>query len=335
MALGRRTLLPPLLVLALVAAACGGGGDDDAVTATARISGPTTTPTLYWLDVTENAVYRATGPEFDDVTRLVAPTDLGPDGIDVDVTTGHVYWTSMGLTWTDSLDVVPTGGALQRSRLDGSEVARIVEPGVTLVPKQLALDVADGRLYWGDREGATLWRARLDGTEPEPLVRGHGLVEVVGVALDPERGHVYFSDRTGKRIYRTSTTMPPGQTAEDRTDVELLVESTTAAMPVDLDVDVEHGHLYWTDRFLGTVQRVDLETPAGSSPADRPDQRTVVDGLTEPVGLSLDVAHNRMYVGVLSGGVYEYALDGGDQRKVAQTGSVTGVAMVHVPDAPG
>lgn len=320
-----------VICIALASAGCGGSPDGDESPAAAVAGAPATTPTLYWLDVTENAVYRATGPDFGDATRLVAPTDLGPDGIDVDVANGYVYWTSMGLTWNDSMEVVPTGGSLQRAALDGTGVQRIVQPGLTVVPKQLALDVPRGHVYWADREGATLWRARLDGSEAEPLVRGHGLVEVVGVALDPERGHVYFSDRTAKRIYRTSMTMPQGYTAEDRTDVEELVRFDEAAMPVDLDVDPENGHLYWTDRFLGTVQRVDLQPPAGSTPGDRPDLLTVIEGLTEPIGLSLDVPRDRLYVGVLSGGVYEAALDGGGQRKVAQTGSVTGVAIVQAP----
>lgn len=331
MAVRPGTVAAVVASLALAVAACGGSDDDSAATAVAQVSTPATTPTLYWLDVSENAVYRATGPQFDDAARLVAPTDLGPDGVDVDVAGGYVYWTSMGLKWTDSYDVVSTGGSLQRAKLDGTDVQRIVEPGLTVVPKQLTLDVERDHVYWADREGATLWRARLDGSEPQPLVRGHGIAEVVGVALDPERGHVYFSDRTSKRIHRASMTMPAGQTAEDRTDIEVVVQFDEAAMPIDLAVDVENGHLYWTDRFLGTVQRVALDLPAGSTPDERSDRVTVVDRLIEPIGLSLDVPHDRLYVGVLGGAVYEAALDGSDQRKVAQTGSVTGVALVHVP----
>lgn len=314
-------------LLMVLLSACSGPASPDPDPASAQEP----TATLYWLDVTENAVYRASGPDFADADRIVMPTDAAPDGVAVDVGSGRLYWTSMGLRW-DGMSLVTDGGTVQRADLDGDDVERIVERGVTLVPKQLQIDEEHGHLYWADREGATLWRADLDGSNPERLVTGHGILELVGVALDVERGHVYFSDRMAKKIYRTSLQMPAGQTASDRTDIELLVAHERAAMPVDLDVDGEARSLYWTDRMLGTVSRAGLDVPAGESPGKRSDVETLVTGLSEPVGLALDLAGDRMYYGTVSGGaVYEATLDGEDQRKVAQSASVTGVEIVHLP----
>src|SRR5262249_30256951 len=78
-----------------------------------------------------------------------------PDGVVVDVKAGHIYWTNMG---NPSLN----DGSIERVDLDGSNRRVIVRPGDTFTPKQLHLDKANGKLYWGDREGMRMMRANLD-----------------------------------------------------------------------------------------------------------------------------------------------------------------------------
>jgi hypothetical protein len=322
-------LLAVALGAALLVSACG-GDDTTGTTSVQEQQRQTTVPTVFWLDVSESAVYRAAGPDFD-ARRIVEGTDVMPDGVAVDVARRGLYWTSMGLAWGDSWDPSHTGGTLQQSALDGSGVRRIVEKGITEVPKQMQVDSEHGHLYWADREGATIWRAQLDGTGPEALVTGHGNVELVGIALDVAAGHVYFGDKTAQKIFRTSMVMPPGQTAADRTDVERLVEFTDASLPIDLAVDPQRRHLYWTDRFNGTVTRAGLDLPVGESPSERSDLEVVVDGLNEPIGLSLDLVNDKLYYGTLGGMVGEAGLDGTGDRKVAGSGSVSGVTVVHLP----
>lgn len=331
---GART--PRLLAAAALAAAAlliGGCGEDES-TGSANLQQQRVeeaVPTLFWLDVAGNAVYRADGPDFE-AKRIVDATDIAPDGVAVDVAGGTVYWTSMGLAWGDSWDVTHQGGTLQAAALDGTGVRRIVERGVTVVPKQLQIDVENGHLYWADREGATVWRAGLDGAQPEALVTGHGITEVVGIALDPVEEDVYFSDRTAKRIYRARMALPPGQTSADRTDLEVVFEvAAAAAQPVDLAVDPEGRQLYWTDRFNGTVTRAGLELPPGEQPGDRTDVEVLVDGLNEPVGLALDLENEKLYYGTLGGRVGEAGLDGSGDRRITGSSSVTGVTVVHLP----
>ena len=72
-------------------------------------------PTVFWLDIGENAVYRATAPEFE-ARRIVTGTDPGPDGVAVDVATGALTWTSMGLAWADSYRPGHPGGTCSRRR---------------------------------------------------------------------------------------------------------------------------------------------------------------------------------------------------------------------------
>ena len=329
MAPRRRRPIGIVLGLALLTA-CGGSGADGDVTAAERAP----VPTLYWLDVYANAVHRSTGPDYEDAEVVVEGTDQGPDGIGVDVEGGRLYWTSMGDPFGGTGELGgehPPPGTLQRADLDGTDVERIVEPGLTRTPKQLALDVEHDHVYWADREGATLWRAGLDGSDPTPLVRGHGLRELVGVALDVAGGRLYFSDRTGRHVWRAGLDLPAGQTADDRTDLEMVVEATGTSMPVDVAIDHDAGQLYWTDRLAGTLQRAGLELPEGQTARTRTDVETVLDGLEEPIGIALDAPNDHLYVTELGRGVSEATLDGEELRRVGRATGTTGVVLVHLP----
>jgi sugar lactone lactonase YvrE len=319
-----------VLSAALLLGAC--GGSETPAPAARSVSGDEPIATLYWLDIWEGSVYRATGPDFDDDERLVHPTDTAPDGIAVDVTGGKLYWTNMG-----DFDGFG-GGTLQRAGLDGTDVARILEPGVTHTPKQLQLDHVHGHLYWCDRTTAQVWRSGLDGGSPEVVVAGHGLQQPVGVALDVPTGKLYFGDRAARKIFRVGIDLPPGRTAADRPDVELLHAFPDGAMPIDLAVDPDDRHLYWTDRALGTVNRSSLDLPAGQDPATRTDVETLATDLHQPIGIALDVANDKLYfaqhgdpLASIPGTVTEAALDGTGAREIARGNVITGVTLVHVP----
>jgi hypothetical protein len=345
-----RSLVLLWVGLLLVLGACGGSAErrapaaagataSDAPAAEASAAGAPAgerpagqpVPTVYWVDVYTDSLYRATGPNFTD-DELLVKTDVAPDGVAADVGGGKLYWTNMGSALGFG------GGTLQRADLDGANVERIVEPGIATTPKQLQLDVTNGYVYWCDREGAKVWRAGLDGADPVAIVSEHGNQQLVGIALDVPGGTFYFSDRNAKKVFRANLEMPAGQTGADRTDIEEVLSFDAAAMPIDLDIDAENRLLYWTDRSLGTVQRADLDIPAGETPATRTDVETVVSGLTEPIGISLDVPNDRMYYGELGaplegkpGLVHEAALDGTNPREVGHSVTVAGVALVHVP----
>jgi hypothetical protein len=310
-------------VTLLLIAGCAGSTGEQPVPAAPQAA--SAVPVLFWLDIWENAVFRSTGPEFSDDEAIVAPTDNAPDGIAVDVDGGKLYWTNMGSI------LGMGGGTLQRANLDGTGVERIVEPGITQAPKQMALDLVNQHIYWSDREGAKVWRAALDGTDPEVLISGHANEALVGMALDVPEEAIYFSDRSTRKIFRMGLRLPSGQTAADRTDVEELVSLPDGAMPVDLAIDQEHGHLYWTDRGLGTVNRAGLDISPGETAANRTDVEAVLEGLNQPIGISLDVANDRLYYGDHAGGVGEAALDGTGVREVGRGSVITGVTIAHVP----
>src|SRR5262245_10779128 len=176
-----------------------------------------------------------------------------PDGIAVDIEAGHIYWTNMGVPNQND-------GSIERADLDGKNRTTIVPPGGTFTPKQLHLEKSSGKLYWCDREGMRVMRANLDGSQVETLVQtgpangrpGRDQTKwCVGITVDPKREQIYWTqkgpDDAGLgRICRASVDIPPGETAENRTDIEIFCDSLPE--PIDLELDHTKRVLYWTDR---------------------------------------------------------------------------------------
>src|SRR6266446_488022 len=229
--------------------------------------------------------------------RVIADGCHNPDGVAIDAEVGHIYWTNMGVPNLDD-------GTIERADLDGQNRKILVPQGTTFTPKQLHLDKKSGKLYWSDREGMRVMRSNLDGSNIETLVQtGQGEIDrrdqtqwCVGITVDPERGHVYWTQKgpdNGERgrICRASLDVPRGEKAAHRSDIEVLFDGLPE--PIDLELDLEHRILYWTDRGDpprgNTVSRAPIDPPAGVDPKNRPDQQILVAGLKEGIGIALDL----------------------------------------------
>ena len=285
---------------------------------------------LYFLDIRGGRVVSA-ATDGSDVRVLVTGRTGIPDGIVVDPAGGHIYWTLMGRPAADD-------GIIERVDLDGSHLTTIVPAGGTFTPKQLKLDPVHRKLYWSDREGMRVMRSNLDGSNIETLVEtGRGDDDrrdasrwCVGVSLDVARGKVYWTQKGGDNsgtgsIRRANLEIPEGQTAANRSDIEVLFDKLPE--PIDLDLDLTTRTIYWTDR--GDAPRGNSVTRAS---IDRPhaDQQIVVKELREAIGIALDVAGDRMYATDLSGAVYSAKLDGSERKVIlVGQGSLTGIAFVH------
>lgn len=254
-----------------------------------------------------------------------------PDGIVVDVEAGHIYWTNMGIPNLDD-------GSIERADLDGRNRKMIVPEGKTHTPKQIILDKKGGKLYWCDREGMRVMRCNLDGSQVETLIET-GLGETdskdatrwcVGLTIDPKLGHIYWSqkgpDNAGfGRISRANVEIPAGQTAAKRTDIEIFFDHLPE--PIDLELDVEHRVLYWTDRGDpprgNTVNRASID----NKPAE---PEIVVTHLMEGIGIALDVPNDRMFVTDFAGSIYSAQLDGSGERNfLFAQGNLTGIAYAE------
>jgi hypothetical protein len=266
--------------------------------------------------------------------RVIAADCPHPDGIVVDVEADHVYWTNMGVPSRND-------GSIERADLDGSNRRFVVAPGGTFTPKQLHLDKANGKLYWSDREGMRVMRANLDGSKIEILVQsGEGEADrrdqekwCVGIAVDHGRQQIYWTQKGGDnaevgRILRAGIEIPKGETAANRSDIDVFFNGLPE--PIDLEIDLEHRVLYWTDRGNPPRGNTVNRAPIDAKPAQDVPQ-IVVSDLMEGIGIALDVPGNRMFVTDLAGSLYVASLDGTDQRTLlAAQGNLTGIAYAEI-----
>ena len=257
------------------------------------------------------------------------------DGIVVDVEAGHIYWTNMGVPSLND-------GSVERADIDGKNRKVIIPEGGTFTPKQIHLDKKNGKLYWCDREGMRVMRANLDGSKIETLVEtGRGDADrhdqtkwCVGITIDPQREQIYWSqkgpDNAGLgRISSTNTEIPRGETATNRTDIEVLFDGLPE--PIDLELDERNRVLYWTDRGDpprgNTVNRtpIDVKPKSGDMP------EIVLTHLMEGIGIALDVPGNRMFVTDFAGSIYSARLDGSQSRNFLYAqGNLTGIAYAEL-----
>jgi hypothetical protein len=260
-----------------------------------------------------------------------------PDGIVVDVEAGHIYWTDMGVPNLND-------GSIERADIDGGHRRTIVPEGGTFTPKQIHLARETGQLYWSDREGMRVMRSNLDGSQIETLVEtGQGDADrrdarnwCVGIAVDAERGHVYWTqkgpDDAGQgRIFRANVEIPNGQNAASRSDIELLFGGLPE--PIDLELDLQRRAMYWTDRGDPPLGNTVNRAPMDGEGKRRKAPEILMTHLMEGIGISLDVAGQRMFLTDLGGSVYSARLDGSDKKTLVYAqGNLTGLAYAELPD---
>jgi hypothetical protein len=289
------------------------------------------TPKLFVLEISSNGRLFSINPDGSEKTVIVDGSPI-PDGVAVDVEAGHIYWTNMG---TPPLN----DGSIERVDLDGSNRTTIVPSGGTFTPKQLHFDPVGRKLYWGDREGMRVMRCDLDGSNIETLVQtGQGDDDrrdetrwCVGIAVDHIGGHLYWtqkgpSDAGLGRILRAGIDLPAGESADHRGDIEVMYKDLPE--PIDLEIDHTTRILYWTDRgdppHGNTVNRAPLNDIGSVEP------EIVATHLMEGIGIALDPANDRMFLG---GNIYAAGLDGSGHRPIrGLQGNLTGIAYAELPD---
>lgn len=266
------------------------------------------------------------------VRTIVANQSL-PDGIDVSRSTGRMFWTNMG-RHTSTYD-----GSVHSAKLDGTDIQTLIPAGGVHTPKQLVVDESHKKVYFCDREGMGVHRIDFDGKNHEILVqRGDARTSdkedmtrwCVGIAVDSQAGKIYWTQKgpskAGKgRIFRANLDIPAGETASNRSDIELLFEGLPE--PIDLDLDVESQVLYWTDRGEHPTGSSLNRAPVGSkTKAGKPN--IVARHFHEPIGLKLDLARQQVYVTDLGGCVYTVSVDGSEKKTIhSDSGCYTGITM--------
>src|ERR1700726_973656 len=296
----------------------------------------TTSGRLFFLDLGGGRVMSA-NPDGSDLKTIVSEGRKLPDGLIVDVEAAHIYWTNMG-------NPNANDGSIDRSDIDGKNLTTIIPAGGTFTPKQIQLDKKNGKLYWSDREGMRVMRSHLAGSDVEPLVdtsQGDSRPGkdarkwCVGIAVDADGGKFYWTqkgnDNAGQgRIFRANLEIPKGQTPPTRTDIEVLFDGLPE--PIDLDLDLPNGMVYWTDRGDPPRGNTVNRAPMDGTNGNRPVPEIVFNHLMEGIGLALDLDNGRMFVTDLAGSVYSANLDGSNKKPVIfAQGNLTGIAYAELP----
>jgi hypothetical protein len=243
---------------------------------------------------------------------IITETGRHPDGVVCDGRT--IFWTTMG----ERTSLRPSGeavyanvdGGVHAIDINGLNRRDIVVPGGTTTGKQLALD-SRGNLYWGNREGFSLATARKDGSGLRDLVRrdGSGAERdwIVGLALDEANGHIYWTQKGSfaggdGKIFRAGLEIPEGETAENRSDIELLWDN----LPAPIDLELIDDRLLWTDRGSGSHPGGNSLNRAVAPPAGQRGEapEILADGFEEAIGLTVDKQARVAYVADLSGKIW-------------------------------
>ena len=197
------------------------------------------------------------------VRTLVSGLEEAPDGVVVDQTNEHIYWTNMGrpdavIDGDDSMGYFQRDGSIERVNFDGRERTTVVQRGAFTTGKQLTADFSAGHLYWCDREGMKVLRANLDGSDLTVLYAAGQTDEdaqdprnhCVGVAVDPAGQRLFWTQKgppkgNQGRIFTAGLELPPETNPAKRSDVGVLWSGLPE--PIDLEFD-NHKRLVWTDR---------------------------------------------------------------------------------------
>jgi hypothetical protein len=175
-------------------------------------------------------------------------------------------------------------------------------------------------------------RADVDGGNIETLVtvatgataRRDLSNHCVGMALDPAGGWFYWTQKGPDdggvgSIRRAHIQMPAGQNSTNRTDIEILY--TGLPEPIDLDLDVDAGMLYWTDRGDDTINR---------GPIARRAREILVTGVREAIGVAIDKPRGRLYYTAAEGQLGRANLDGSAKQELTGAGAMTGIVIVSL-----
>lgn len=128
--------------------------------------------------------------------------------------------------------------------------------------------------------------------------------------------------------------MPQGQSASDRSDIEVVLNKLPE--PIDLEFDDETGSLFWTDRGeypIGNSLNRKTIIGAGTDQEKLLNYEIMATGFSEAIGLKIDKEGQCIYVADLCGHLWKCPLNGRIEKiKIfeAEQSSFTGLTFYKV-----
>jgi len=194
-------------------------------------------------------------------------------------------------------------GRILSANPDGSDLKVVIEGGQKH-PDGIAVDPVRGHLYWTNMgnpiaNDGSIFRSDLDGGDITVIVPTGGTFTPKQIQIEPKSQKLYWCDREGMRVMRCNldgsqieTLVQTGQTDTDRHD--------QTRWCVGIAVDLEGGHIYWTQKGAdnagqGRIFRAGIEIPAGETSNTRTDMDLLFAELPEPIDLDLDPVNRMLY----------------------------------------
>jgi sugar lactone lactonase YvrE len=155
-------------------------------------------------------------------------------GIEADFANNHLYFVDRVFS------------ILYRVNTDGTGVTPLLFGGSERI-ERLALDLTNGKIYFGNSTAKSIERCDLDGSNRE-TVFSSDVNNPAGICLDVDAQKLYWVDAASATNYvaRVNT---------DGTGFEILYDGPQEASGlIDIDIDPISQHIYWVDA-VGTGQR--------------------------------------------------------------------------------
>ena len=181
-------------------------------------------PPLYWIDTAVGMLHRLVG----DTVENLAPGVRNATSLVFNATDKKIYWTEQ---------VGRNSGKVSRANLDGSNV-RVLATIKGGVPRSLAVDPMQGKLYWTDSRGR-IQRSNLNGKGIRNLIRNLKSPENITV------------DVAGRKLYWTEH---PGRIRRANLNGKGIENIATGLSPVS-DIAISGKRIYWTEGTDGKTRQ--------------------------------------------------------------------------------
>lgn len=198
-------------------------------------------------------------------------------------------------------------GSIRRCQYDkcGQGDVELVKNGLKR-PRALALDNANGMLYWAETGNGRIGVCNPDvdcHLTTKVFVKEVG--EPAGLAIDENLGFVYYVEHTTDKVWRCSVKELPCA------HPTLVAEMPPSSEPYSIAIDPNAKMLYWTGPETRTVERCDISLHEGGFPCIPKVVVGPLDSLDGVDGIALDLSARKIYWSSSMKGIKECPMEEG------------------------
>lgn len=259
---------------------------------------------------TDDTIIRCAVDGSSESDYLAGAAKNNPLDLALDQNTGRVFWIEANGDGTHRI---------QMGKMRNPNHLSTVLDGLT-DPRGLAVDSKSGFVYYID--GDSIFRTRHDGTRNKKVsnkVEASGLDvgQPESLAIDSVSRTIFWADSANDWIASAKFKRNPPPAVFIASSVELGID-----LPSDVAVDHLSGFLYWTDRTLGTLNRISL---------DGSDARVLHDALDSPSAVAPAVYRGEVYWVEGSNRISRSNFDGDQMTEMFTGEGLGGLALIDLP----